>query len=427
MVADMNRLTIFALLTAGLVACGGEDSNNSNSSSGGGGASTGATTSDGGGGHGGDGDAGGAGGDDGCRELSGTLDDDETLEGCIRVVSNVGIEANIDVAPGTVIEFAERTSMTVWQRGSLVAVGTETEPITFTGADKEAGFYVGLVFSGSYDSKNRLEHVLIEHAGFEPHDDYPQAAVYLTGAPVRADIVNTTVRNNNGPGVRLDVDAELGAFNNNTISGNAYPINMPVSALGSIDATSSYGGNEDDVVFVWGISDTPADSNATWSKLDVPYQIAGVLRVDATVRVEPGVLFLAQQDAEIRVRKNGSFSAVGTPSDPITFTAIDQLPGYWTGIHYDATVSSGNELEHVVVEYGGASEHGSIMIDGDDGNCTARLANVMARHSSQWGVFVYGQTIFGGLATVLGDRSTVLGEDNADGDIGLSGHYEEQW
>lgn len=50
----------------------------------------------------------------------------------------------------------------------------------------------------------------------------------------------------------------------------------------------------------------------------------------------------------------GSLRAVGTPRDPTTFTSAEALPGYWKGLHVLST-SAANELQHVVLGYGGSS------------------------------------------------------------------------
>jgi hypothetical protein len=59
-----------------------------------------------------------------------------------------------------------------------------------------------------------------------------------------------------------------------------------------------------------------------------------VITPSVTVTVEPGVVVMGNNNTELKVR--GHLQAVGTPTQPITFTsATDSGPTQWAGLVFD--------------------------------------------------------------------------------------------
>ncbi|MEM7342838.1 MAG: right-handed parallel beta-helix repeat-containing protein, partial [Chloroflexota bacterium] len=95
-------------------------------------------------------------------------------------------------------------------------------------------------------------------------------------------------------------------------------------------------------------------SNQTWVAADSPYivQTNTVFILNgAIVTIEPGVTVQFQDNSRLQI-DNGQLIAVGTSTNPITFTSSSATPtrGVWQGINFKATKSS--TIEHSIIEYG---------------------------------------------------------------------------
>lgn len=86
----------------------------------------------------------------------------------------------------------------------------------------------------------------------------------------------------------------------------------------------------------------------------VDYIIRGTWNIQAPVIVEPGVRFMMESSANIRVRSSGSFNVVGTEENPIYFEGEQSAEGYWGYIAFESN-NPNNRLEHTIIRHGGGS------------------------------------------------------------------------
>ena len=143
-----------------------------------------------------------------------------------------------------------------------------------------------------------------------------------------------------------------------TISGNTFSSNHE-GILGGVDAVSrvtlggnSYSGNSyhDGIVIAGGttvLSGTLTLDGAPYLFTSGPTVAAGT-----TLFVVPGVTMKMVSGASLRLTVNGMLSAVGTPSQMITFTsaATSPAPGDWDGINFVG--GSTGDLEYCRLSYG---------------------------------------------------------------------------
>ena len=151
--------------------------------------------------------------------------------------------------------------------------------------------------------------------------------------------------------------------------------------------------------------DNSVQTSCTWINPGVPYEIYGTLKVEGAsspvLTLTAGTTLLFRTGGELLVGYNnyGGLSAVGTSSQPITFSSAKGAParGDWIGIEfYDNALNS--TLEYCIVEYGGA-DSGSSGFDGDDthdddGNILifgdaynkVTIQNSTIRHSAGYGI-----------------------------------------
>jgi hypothetical protein len=328
-----------------------------------------------------------------CIDLTPTVITTNTTlsEPCYNVNSNIFVRdtATLTVSPGVRLQFAQGVSLDVEADGILSAIGTAQAPIIFTGALPAAGYWDGIDI-GSI-ALSRLDYVIIEYGGNDTAARSANISLYGSGS---ASLTNSTIRHSADFGVVSTVaNAQFSTFENNNITLNENaPVQIRVSQVGSLDSMSSYTGNitsvggNRDYIDVFG---TDIDVDQTWNLLDVNYHMpTGITDIQAVLSIAPGVTLLFPANAGLDIETTGTLSAVGTAVQPVTFTGMQQTPGYWRGLQFTFS-NNANELDHTIVEYGG----------GAGGNTTANvgvfgtnslagrlsISNSTLRHSASYG------------------------------------------
>lgn len=260
------------------------------------------------------------------------------------------------------------SQITVSSSGSLKAIGTASNPIVFTGKEKTAGYWKGIVFQASNTTANQLDNVIVEYAGGGALNNYtgmPLAslAVYGTAssAQSRLSMKNSVIRNGKGYGFYFNSNAVLDDFSNMRVTGNAL-------GAGRVDgdtarfvtgAPSSYTGNTADYVYV---SSTALSVDQSWPALDVPYHIGAPTTTNANLTVGASKLTIAAgatlvfgSGNALVVGTTGSLNAGGSASAHIVMKGQEATAGYWKGLAFNATGSADNKLSFVDVSDAGSS------------------------------------------------------------------------
>lgn len=274
--------------------------------------------------------------------------DTTITSGCYRVESTISVNntAKLIINPGVKLEFDAGKQLTINKGGSMSAVGTTLAPIIFTGREKTPGYWSGIEFYSSNSINNKLDYVTIE---------YGERNLEITSynhAPVRFSVKNTIIRQAEDVGIYIsDSSAKIDVFENNTLTENNRPITLPAEAVGLLGSTSSFTGNADDTIHVW---DQDIVTAQTWKKHNVPYYFrsSSIYNVKAALNIEAGSKFVFGSGAGIEIVSSGSLKAIGTLTNRIIFTGLEESPAYWDGIEFYSSNSIHNQLDYVTIEYG---------------------------------------------------------------------------
>jgi len=312
---------------------------------------------------------------------------DTTLQaGTYLATSSVSVSngATLTLEPGVTIIFQQGKEMTVQSTGRLSAVGTSTSPIVLTGEEAIRGHWGGLRFNQSNSLINRLEYVTIEYGG-----GYWDANLVVSGSSsseARVDVVNCTLQQSESYGLYINEYGVVPEFSGNTITSNTLgAAQMAADGAGYLDDTSTYVGNDEDIVAIWGSS---VDSDATWPGIDAVYSATGTITVDAALTLDPAVSIEFASGTQMNIDTDGSLIAIGTVDDPILLTGVEQVRGYWGGLRFNQTNAPDNQLDYVTIEYGGGYWEANLHITGSASYaCQVAVTNCTLQESDAYGLY----------------------------------------
>jgi len=289
--------------------------------------------------------------------LTDVFDDPEEADYAVTNIAN--INAVLTIEPGVKIEFASGARMDIETTGALVAVGTESDSIVFTGVNQTSGFWDGInVISSNPD--NEISYASITYGG---SDGYANIYVDSEGS---VEISHTRSDNSSTYGLESENGAELRDFSENSFNGNTLgALNIPANLIGSLDAQSSYagtGGTSEIAVF-----GTAVATVQTWPAADAPFVMDGITDIEALVTIKPGAVFQFTSGSRMDVElDNGALVAVGKADSIIQFLGTLANPGHWDGIQF-YTNNPNNELTYVEVSHGGADGYANVYMQSSAG------------------------------------------------------------
>jgi hypothetical protein len=301
---------------------------------------------------------------------------EDTSSGCDIAVAagkKIQIQSNLVVKPGVVVKFGANSGLIVKENGSLNAVGEPGKRIVFTGQTITRGFWRGIVFH-SNNPDNNFQYVNVIGAGSDQADTDQfeefasfKAAIGLGGANQTSitslKMIQVRIEKSGGYGLYVFNSAQLPEFGLNIFGSNAKaPISLPLSVFGSLDSKSFYSGVStaarlqipNDEQFIRVISSPKADTEKVQriKKLDLPFLITGnkVLFYLGALTIDPGATLQFEAKTGLRFEGSGKLTAIGTPTERISFIGKVNTPGYWLGLGFQ---TPGNIIDYASISGGG--------------------------------------------------------------------------
>jgi len=298
-----------------------------------------------------------------------------------RVTGTVNVNAQLTIQPGVHIMFESNTSLDIESEGSIIAVGSATDSIRFSGEQATPGFWDGL-YVNSNNPNNEISYCVVEYGG-----DY-YANIYITNNS-QLQINHTTSRFSSASGLYAQDNAKLPGFESNVFAHNVdAAIHIPARLIGSLDAGSVYSANNSNNII--DVSPTTVTTDQTWPAIDVPYQFQKYdTNIEATVTIQPGAVIQFASDAGMDVESGGKIVAVGTVTDSITFAGALKTPGYWKGLSVFSN-DPGNELTYCNITDGGGY-YANIYISNSG---QLRMTHSSSRNSSGDGLYAQSDAKF---------------------------------
>ncbi|MEZ0606950.1 PKD domain-containing protein [Fibrella sp. WM1] len=139
-----------------------------------------------------------------------------------RLTGDLSVNAGFKLNPGVTLEMNRDATILVNTSGYLSAKGTDTEKVIFTGANRTAGYWRGIICY-SANNKNALDNAEVSHAGSIAIVSGKKANVAIYGTRAAMSITKTRISNSGGYGVFVSYGASANTDLNtaNTFTSNA--------------------------------------------------------------------------------------------------------------------------------------------------------------------------------------------------------------
>ncbi|GEO05695.1 hypothetical protein AAE02nite_33590 [Adhaeribacter aerolatus] len=277
-----------------------------------------------------------------------------------RITQNLLVNAKLTIMPGVVIELDSDKGIYINKNGALIAKGTATNKIVFTGKDKTKGYWEGImVVSGN--PLNEMDFVEVNYAGSSNLSGVGSAIKsamvisYDGSIPGQVKITNTTFAHSNGYGLYLTNIGQVSTFANNTFSNNAgTAMYLSANLAHKLDAATKFkGGNGYEGVEIAG--EVEQTNEVTWPAFTdgASYLVTEDVILESGVKIAAGAKIEFANETGFYVRDNGAYIiAKGTAANKIVFTGRNKVAGFWNGV---MIVSSSplNEMDYVEIAYAG--------------------------------------------------------------------------
>ncbi len=329
---------------------------------------------------------------------------------------NEGVTLTIE--PGTVIQF-ERPFDGLYVAGTLIARGTEANPILFTSDDvvKEPGQWRAITFRSTAGTNSVMENCIVEGAastagGYNANIAFesPIASILITNCIIRDSFANGITILGSDPRVLSCT------FTNNGATNNGLAIAMRGDCLPTFRNNTALGNGRNAIgIFGYNISRT-----GTWVRDNIPYTIyeEALVNNSVTLTIEPGTVVQFERVFD-GLYVDGTLVARGTAGNPILFTSDEPVkqPGQWRAIRFRSTAGTNSVMENCIVECAASTAGGvNANIIFESPIASILITNCIIRDS-----LTHGITILSSDPRVLGCTFTNNGPTNNGLAIAMKG------
>ncbi len=307
-----------------------------------------------------------------------TWNSDKTHIVASEITINSGI---VRIKPGTTVQFEKDAAISVTNGAGLIADGSE-QSIIFTASNTQKGAWKCIHFSdGARDDSCKLINCSFDYGG----GDSTRGTIICceNSSPT---ITGCTISNSPNNGVELIGDCRGIKFHDNTISNCDFvPVQTDAINVSSIGINSYQDNGLNQIRIIEG----NVISNDTWQNLSIPYRLADGLKIkNATLKIDPAVELIFEEDEPAIISDGGSIQAIGTPSERIIFTG--SFIGSWNGVYFNNTANDINsKLIYCIIENGGNDNNLPANIILED--ASPEIFNCLIRQSIGYGIYVLGK------------------------------------
>jgi hypothetical protein len=167
-------------------------------------------------------------------------------------------------------------------------------------------------------------------------------------------------------GIFVHFDSTVDDFTNNTISDcGKYPVVTQESNCGQIPNGNKFLNNKQNFIAIEGLYDANPPNDIVLTPHTIPYLFIGDETTKAcyfggNLKVMPGTTIKMASGAALHFDDQrghkGSFTAIGTATNPILIEGLENAAGFWDGI-YMMSNSLKNDVQYCTIRDGGYTQH----------------------------------------------------------------------
>ena len=318
---------------------------------------------------------------------------DYIIQGCIELKAS----AILTIEAGTTIAFTQNSCLEVHEFAAIKAIGTETNPITFTGEQQTKGFWDGISFYNTNNQENVLSHCIIEYAGNAKISTASNArkAALIIGKeykdPVRISIDHVTIRHNLNTGLSIYNNAIMNKFEYCQMLDNQNSILVYDQSIQYMDPFIIAKDNQiNNVQWIYNTSSSVVNSVFSIKAIPLSYQlISSFYKMEAggKLTIEAGVNLIMSPSSVIYATNGGIIDIKGTSVQKVKFSGEFNNVNYWRGIYAD----NGGRLniDHAVISDGGeaSTNFGGMVAQSSDG--ALYISNSTLSNFLKYGIAYY--------------------------------------
>lgn len=277
-----------------------------------------------------------------------SLDDD-----CYEIATLLTVDDGaIAIHADTTLYFNEGAGLSIEGSARLdVSAGAET-PAVLRGDESQRGRWRG-IYLGS-PGPHHIEGLHLHDAGGDNWAGQPHLArggIVIGSDDATVEVVDSHFENNEYAAITSATAEASIELSQNHFHNNDYPLRLHGNHLGGIDSDNGFADNRTNVILVH--TDEAVTSQASWSALEIPYQIEEALPIRRLVTIEPQTTLSFEQHAGLDV-DGGSLHIDAAGDEPVRFVGVSDTPGYWRGLRFRNTPPAGNVLTNIEVHHAGS-------------------------------------------------------------------------
>lgn len=304
-------------------------------------------------------------------EVSDDITTDSTWSGVVYVKRSLSVYNNtLTIEPGTHVILAADVSLDFgWNSNptTILANGTEDDPIRFCGESAGAGYWSNIHFGPKVTSNSTIANVLLADGGGT------SAALHLE-APVKID--NLQIRDSGSDGIWA---TDFAASSKNLTvdgAGSKAAVLLAPGAVTHFPMGGSFTGNTQNLA---ALRFDTISVDTTFKNVGIPYlQELDIDVPAAAVTFEAGVEYQFAADTLLDIGWNSgaaTLSAVGTSSSPVVFRGRTESAGFFAGILIERNVRTASKLANVKIRNAGAAGRYALAVESPITLDTVELAD----------------------------------------------------